>query len=190
MLTETVRPEIIEGALSFVLLAAPLLGVLSLKQRQAILERDGNRCRVPVPHECNGYEVKPNGERNLQVDHVIPQRWGQRQLGMTEEELDQPENLVTECENFHQHVRHPDMQEQRLAWKMSRHDRRVFDRRDQLADEGKPYWFTVYDSTLKNIALEMTRKMDALKGGRTWYPGKNHKNGNGNGKVSNGNGKH
>lgn len=175
MSIEVVRPEVVQSGVNALLLLGPaLIGALTEGQRLAVLTRDGFKCQVKelgIAHKCNGKERWKNGHFKLQVDHIIPSRWQQRVLGKSEEEVDgDPNILITECEHFHQTIRHPDMEEARAGYA---HDKnsflKVFQRRDEACDRGEVYWYSVYDNTFLKRARELTQR--ALSKG--WhYPDK------------------
>lgn len=156
------------------LLSLTSLGILALalplaftkRQRDAIaLERDGGHCVAPFEHECN----EGNG---LEVHHVIPQRYGYR-VGLTESELDMPENAVTLCKNGH-NVIHPDRVQALHTYHQAKAEgRNTFDElgkaREETLNRREPYWVTVFDRALHVTALKQTAK--AKKKG--WiFPGK------------------
>lgn len=170
------RPEVVQSGLSALGIWGPaLIGALTQAQRLAVLQRDHFRCQVKelgIAHHCNGGERWKNGHFKLQVDHILPSRWQQKVLGKSEEEVDgDPANLITECENFHQTIRHPDMEEARAGYSRDKSSfEKVFKRRDELCARGEKYWYSVYDGSLLKRAAENTKKwLD--RGGH--YPDKN-----------------
>lgn len=121
------------------------------RQRLAILERDGNRCQATVPH---GH----NYNKPLEVDHIIPQRYG-KNLGLTEEDLDVPTNALTKCVNAHD-LKHRDRISAREKWREG--DKQsfteMFNERGELLDHGVIYWNPDYDRTDLVRALQLTSK--------------------------------
>ena len=71
--------------------------VLSRKQRDSILKRDGGKCRATVPHEHDIIH-------SLEVDHIIPQRYAVA-IGLPNPDI--PENLLTKCRTAHD-LKHTD----------------------------------------------------------------------------------
>lgn len=151
--------------LTNVLLVAGVAGILALaltpEQRVAIREgRDGGACQFPHPHgdECRG---------QLQVHHIRPQRF-LKDRGLTEEEIDIPENLLTVCEHSHHDHIHLDMARAKKLYRSDKNSyKEAFVARKQQMDNGKPYWNTAYDKTLKYLA--QSRTITAMREGWT-YP--------------------
>lgn len=139
---------------------------LSQKQREAILQRDGNRCRATVPHQ-HAPKKYP-----LEVDHIVPQRYGST-LGIDEETLDSPNNLLTKCRNAHD-LKHRDRITAREKYRETRNGAftEMFDERGKLLEHGEIYWNDEYDRTDFVQAMKLTQ--EAKKKG--WeFPAKNHR---------------
>lgn len=135
---------------------------LSKKQRQAILERDEYQCQFPVYDEDRGFHACGRKGR-LEVHHLRPQRQGKSE-GMTEEELDRPENLLTLCYYHHQVFIHPDMEEARKDYGRQKRRgikkpdsfKRAFQERDRKVRNGEVYWNDDWDEAMKEVAKERT----------------------------------
>lgn len=168
MMTEAIRPEVILGMQSLFLISIAVLGSLSYKQRLAIKERDGFRCQHPDITIAHGGK--------LEVDHIMPQRWAYTKLQMTEEQVDSPLNLITECQLHHRghpKSRHPDAH---VAWSEFQSNRESFHEmekaRDKKINGGEIYWNDLFDNDL--IARARQNTVDASK--RGWiFPKKNGK---------------
>lgn len=126
--------------------------VLSNKQRSAILKRDGGKCQATVPHHHSPDRYP------LEVDHIIPQRYGSK-LGLEEETLDQPNNLITKCRNAHD-LKHKDRIEARDKYRETHNGSFVemFNKRGELLEHGEIYWDASYDRTDAVRALQLTQK--------------------------------
>lgn len=132
---------------------------LTAKQRLAIREdRDNDRCHAPFRHYCNGY----GKDKALNVHHITPQRWSREHLGQTEEEFDVPENLITLCTNAHDMI-HPDNLELRASYRMGDQNPALV-HRDELCNDGTPYWYQGFDKEMKEKAKLLTEKAKKEKG--------------------------
>lgn len=135
-------------------LAAATQLALTKRERDSILERDDNRCQFPLKHVCRG---------DLQVHHVIPQRYAER-LGIPSSMYDQPENLITLCFNVHvgddPNCIHPDIRAARSDYR--RGDKNAFAEafhvREELIRARQPYWNTANDRLLTTKAWIQTAK--------------------------------
>lgn len=156
----TVPPPILEPSF---FPEEPAEFILTQKQREAILERDGQRCQATVRHQHS---------RALEVDHIIPQRYGQT-IGLDEETLDQPENLLTKCTNAHD-LKHRDRivaKEKYRGGNKSSYGEMFIERNERL-QHGEIYWNADNDRTDMVQALKKTQQ--AKK--RGWvYPQKNRR---------------
>lgn len=172
MLKEAFHPEILIGVNSLFLFATAILGYLSYRQREAIRKRDNYQCQHPDKSITHG--------GRLEVDHLLPQRWGYNHLGLSEEQIDSPINLITECQNHHRghpKSRHPDAH---VAWITFHEDKEAFVRMEKARNDklvkGEKYWNSTHDEELLQIARINTEK--AIQKGWRW-PFKKNQNGNG-----------
>lgn len=152
--------------------------MLTERQRNAILERDGHTSQMKHYSEVlgfyrGGYCIDDSWEEctSLQVHHIQPQRYMYRE-GATREEVDDPKNLITlfECEHNgtckfrkldddpQQFVVHPDMAHaRRLYRELGKEAYQIaFDHREELLEAGEPYWETDHDLELFETASELT----------------------------------
>ena len=149
----------ISSALGLFLLA---FTALSKKQRKWVLDRDNHQCQFPVYDEKRGWHVCGSRDR-LQTHHLCPQRWGKAE-GKTEEELDDPYNLLTLCYYHHQVFIHPDMElarkdygrQKKLGIKKPDSFKWIFKKRDEAVKRGEHYWNDDWDKFMKEIARERT----------------------------------
>lgn len=121
------------------------------KQRQAIIERDQNKCQATVPHQHS-----PN-KYSLEVDHVIPQRYAEK-LGI---DPDFPENALTKCRNAHD-LKHKDRIQAREDWKTSHNGSfaHMSEKRNELLKHGEIYWDDSADRTDMTRAVQLTQKAE------------------------------
>lgn len=117
-------------------------------QRDAIKERDGNKCQAPVPHHCGG---------NLNVHHIF----GQRYCYELKINPDFPENGITLCENFHQKVIHPDSSIAMKCLDEQTAMRVVEERRIELMADRIIYWNDEFDRVLMMTAVKNTQRATA-----------------------------
>jgi len=129
---------------------------LSEKQKQWIHKRDAEECQFPDFEK--GQLAKCGNERQLEVHHILCQRYAQGLLGMSEQEIDDPRNLILICKAHHDGVVHPDvytaLDEYRQGNKNS--FKEMQENRDRIVAEGDIYWNDTYDEALKYVAEERT----------------------------------
>ena len=142
--------------------ALPILGLLGLsllaftdKQRRWIRKRDNDACQLP------GFKGIACDPKHLEVDHIIPQRYGRETLGMEEAELDQPLNALTLCRNHHRghpKSKHPDAHQALYDYQRD-HDsfKKMFKVRDDQLEQNQEYWNGDYDAAESALALRNTR---------------------------------
>lgn len=158
-----IPPPILEPSLVPI---EPAEFALTKKQRLAIIDRDGGRCRATVPHQHS------TARYPLEVDHIVPQRYGNT-LGLDEETLDQPNNLLTKCRNAHD-LKHRDRITAREKWKETHNGSftEMFTERGELLEHGTIYWDDSHDRQDVVQALKLTQ--EATKNG--WiFPSKRKK---------------
>ena len=131
----------------------------TLRQKEALRERDGNKCNAPFKHDCNW---KKAGHAH----HILPQGYAKR-FGI---DPDFAENGIYICENAHIKVIHPDAQDAKRQYVTG--DKKAFeklikDRSDKL-DERTAYWNDIYDRALYAVALRNTQR--AEKKGKWFWP--------------------
>jgi hypothetical protein len=145
----SVLPPILEPSLVPI---EPAEFALTQKQRLAILDRDNNRCRATVPHHHASKKYP------LEVDHIVPQRYGTA-LGIDQETLDQPNNLLTKCRNAHD-LKHRDRITARDDWRESHNGSfiKMFNERGELLKHGEIYWNPDYDRTDMVQAMKLTQE--------------------------------
>ena len=153
------KPSFLEQQATTALFTIGILGLTSLalssEQRKAIRERDSvNGCpSCMFPHPPND----PCGGKRLEVHHIVPQGYG-KSIGMTEEQLDQPTNLLLICERAHHTHVHPDMLNAKANYHLNKGSfQEVFNERKHTLAQGEPYWNTIYDDQMKVIAKHQTR---------------------------------
>lgn len=132
------------------------------KERNAIVERDGERCNFPSEHDCNG-------EDKLQVHHILPQRFLEK-LGV---EPDFPENGLTVCENAHLNLIHEDIGRAKREYSQNQNVyNEVFIERDKKLKNREIYWNDDWDRKLMVTALRNTQRAEK-KGWK--FPGRRGK---------------
>jgi hypothetical protein len=142
---------------------------LKKDQKDWVRERDDWACQFPLAHICFGM---------LQVHHILAQYYARAFLGLSEELVNDPKNLITLCENIHVGVNpkrldpntiHSDFAQARRDYAV---DKRAFedvsDRHRELTKLGLKYWFSNNDQLLFKIASERTHLM-RIRSGRE-YP--------------------
>lgn len=130
------------------------LGILmafTARQRAAIIERDGGKCRATVKHECNQ-------EKGLEVDHVIPQRYSS-EMGI---DPDFPENAISKCKNAHD-IKHPDRiaarKKYHLLKKLGKDSFKLLgEERGKKLKERVIYWNPANDRTDSVMAIRLTQQ--------------------------------
>jgi hypothetical protein len=125
--------------------------VFSLKQKDALRERDGNKCQAPFRHNCNWKKAS-------HAHHLLPQGYCEK-FGI---DPDFSTNGIYICENAHLAVIHPDAKEAKIAYAQG--DKEAFDkmkkvRHDKL-EERVPYWNTEQDRALYAIAVRNTQRAE------------------------------
>lgn len=145
MLTEVVRPEMVQAGLGLVGLA------MAYTQNQKLW------IRAAFDNQCAAFNVGMKGEHRggLEVHHRLPQLYAYQLLGLTEEQVDSPTNGLPFCENHHvkgdhADVIHPD--QQAALEDFRRGNKEAFQelqhQRQEAVKEGKPYWNTKWDSAM------------------------------------------
>lgn len=139
-------PEIIStiGTLGFLM-------AFTAKQRAAIVERDGGKCRATTTHSCNE-------ENGLEVDHIIPQRYA-KEVGI---DPDFPENALSKCKNAHD-IKHPDRIEARKRYHLFKKQGKDSFKllgleRSQKLKEKVIYWNAANDRTDSVMAIKLTQQ--------------------------------
>lgn len=154
------------------------MGIIALgmayteKQKRWIRERDKNMCQFPVSHKEDSY--RPCGKtKQLQIHHIIPQRWARDVLKMKPHEIDTAENGITLCENHHQGFVHGiDMPEAKSNYHIDKQSyEKAFAKRNGLVAIGIAYWNTKWDDLFKRIATRRTNNY--LEERHIPYPTKN-----------------
>lgn len=119
------------------------------KQREAILERDGNKCQFPEKHVHKG---------ELQVHHIIPQRYAE-EVGI--ENPDFAENGISLCEEAHvgpQGV-HPDIFQAKKKYKQNPNSYvEIFNQRKEKLKKKQIYWDDTWDRQMHVVAVRNTQK--------------------------------
>jgi hypothetical protein len=129
------------------------LGAFTRKQRDAIVERDDNKCQFPEHHKHKG---------GLQVHHIIPQRYSE-QLGI---DPDFPENGLTLCEDSHHKV-HPDIKRAKQTYHQKKRVgessfNEVFQERQEKIKNKEIYWDDSWDRKMSTTAVRNTQKKSKL----------------------------
>lgn len=139
-------PEIITtiGTLGFLM-------AFTAKQRAAIIERDGGKCRATAQHTCNE-------EHGLEVDHIIPQRYAS-EVGI---DPDYPENALSKCKNAHD-IKHPDRIEARRKYHILKAQgvdsfKVLGEERRKKLNERVIYWNPANDRTDSVMAVKLTQQ--------------------------------
>lgn len=148
-----------------------LIGAVGLtyNQREAIRQRDGNKCQsVDKRIKCSG--------RN-EVDHILPKEFADVALGMDEEDYNNPDNLITKCLSHHRghpNSHHPDVH--KAAWEEREEGQKgsielAIEIHKEEAKKGHIYWNNEMDRIDRRVAKARTKRFDALMGGRkSWWP--------------------
>jgi len=119
------------------------------KQREAILERDGNKCQFPAKHKHKG---------GLQVHHIIPQRYAQ-EVGI--EDPDFAENGISLCEDSHVGPNgvHPDIFQAKKKYPTNpKAYVEVFSQRKEKLKKKEIYWDETWDRQMHVVAIRNTQK--------------------------------
>ena len=132
-------------------------GAFTRKQRLAIIERDEGKCQATVPHQHS------TAKYPLEVDHIIPQRYGAA-IGLDEESIDRPENALTKCRNAHD-LKHRDRIAAREKWAESHNGsfQQMFEERREKLENNEVYWDTSYDR--QDMVQALKRTQNAKKKG-------------------------
>lgn len=132
---------------------------ITSNQRKFILERDEYHCHFPIRYTDYSYRPSRRTDK-LQIHHIVAYRFAQEYLGWSVDQINSPYNLITLSEHYHIGVIHPDIVVAKEKYRQG--DKEAFNycfsHRRKLCDEGKPYWFTLYDEVLTRIAKERTDK--------------------------------
>ena len=132
--------------------------VYTKKQRDWIVQRDGGRCMFHERKFRNGrwQWVRCDSTHNLEVHHIIPQRWCEKHLPGWNKDI--PTNGITLCRRHHGWV-HPDMQE---AYRQYHKDpdsfKKMIEKRDVLVIKGVQYWVTDWDWMFSRLARKGTAR--------------------------------
>jgi len=117
----------------------------TMQQRKWIIARDGGKCQL-----CNGYEL-------LQVHHIVPWRFAVRVYKWTLDRVNNPTNGITLCKPCHvggTKSIHPDTMIANRAYRTNKNSyHEMFDKRDALCRQGRPYWNTKYDNLMAVLAI-------------------------------------
>lgn len=154
---EFLTPEIFSQAKELAWLASilfPAIGMaFSQRQRQNIIERDGNKCQFPERHRCNG-------NQQLQVHHVIPQRYAKDVLHI---DPDYEDNGITLCEYSHQNLVHPDMSKARKEYGKNKNSYKdTFEARQEQLRNRQIYWNDKWDRLFNSI-VQKNKQRQARK---------------------------
>lgn len=144
------RAELLFGIGGLVATSLLANAALTQSQKEWVRRRDGDKCRVPVRHNCGG--TPP--DQHQPIHHDLPQGYCKK-VGI---DPDFAENLTTTCQNFHD-ILHPDVPETRKKY---REDHNAFDKlqqeRRRKLDSRQPYWNTEYDRILQVNAVKRTQE--------------------------------
>lgn len=114
-------------------------------------------CQFPHNHACG---VQCRGRQ--EVHHIIPQRYARVVLQAPKEKVDQPLNGITVCQNSHvgtERSLHPDQPKARRTYGQNKNSyQEMFDQRNELTQQGKPYWNRQYDRELREQARNNTHQ--------------------------------
>jgi len=120
------------------------------EQRQWILRRDDHKCQfldLDKGKRCNS-------NYRLEVHHIVPVYYAYEYLKWDEEQVNNPENLITLCHYHHTNYIHPDVgliARRHYRWKKDSYNE-ILERHTALAKEGIPYWQDEWDEILKMTA--------------------------------------
>lgn len=111
-------------------------------QRKWILQRDENQCMMRT---FDGeLWVRCTGQSPLEVHHILPRGFASIHAARTFA-VNGPDNLITLCRKCHKKV-HPDMVAAQFGYAESVDSyNEVFETRNEMTDEGRPYWRTRWD---------------------------------------------
>lgn len=142
---------------------------LNFNQREAIRQRDGNKCQsLDKRIKCGG--------RN-EVDHIIPKEFADVALGMDEEDYNNPDNLLLKCLNHHRahpFSHHPDVH--KAAWeereeKQTGSIQLAIEIHHEEATKGHVYWNNENDRIDRRVAKARTQRFDqVMEGRKSWWP--------------------
>lgn len=136
---------------------------LTREQREWVLERDSYECQMFRFHE--GRWEQCGSRRNLEVHHILPQRWMSFHLPTRAKHV--PTNLITLCRDCcHSGPMgiHPDMWTARRNYKNNNNSfKEAFEHRDELVGKGIPYWQTDWDWMLIRRARKLTARFSKKK---------------------------
>lgn len=129
-------------------------------QREAIKERDGQRCQgCGITKICNRSEPECNPEK-LQVHHILPQGYAKK----FDIDPDYPENLITVCTTLHtghptQSI-HPDTFQAKMTYQGQHKDafKEMKEKREEMLAQRQVYWNTAYDRPLQALAVKNTQQ--------------------------------
>ena len=180
MIERLFSPDVISGVSSLFLVGIAVLGNISFRQKEWLRHVWNNKCAASslgMKHKCGN---------DIQWHHVIPQGWAYEHLGMTEDQIDEPYNMIPLCGDSHVSARgtldsiHNDQLD--VAKDFRAGNRFAYgqlqERRITMAQSGVPYWNQRWDS---NMAGLVRAKIDRYlyHHPQDKFPPKNHRNGNG-----------
>lgn len=136
---------------------------LTEKQKDWVRSRDDRRCNFPISYDLSRGTYDRCGARwrQLHVHHIVPQLWAARRLGWVEQQINNPDNLITLCRDCHfRKIHGTDMNE---VFAVYRDDKtafaKMFERRRELVAQGIPYWETEWDEILLRIAHSRSERV-------------------------------
>ncbi len=143
----------LEKVIPWGILAAAFLSSLaafSKKQRDAIVERDKNKCNYPLPHECGG---------ELCVHQIIPPRYAEV-VGV---DPDFPENALTICKNAQAGTNgiFPDLAEAHAEYPADQSSfKKAIALRGKKLSQRKIYWDDSHDREMSVTAVRNTQRAE------------------------------
>lgn len=177
MTTPDIQP-VVEFAIQnkewITLVGVLVLGAVGLtdKQRQAIKDRDENRCQSTDRRiSCGG---------RIEVDHILPKEFAEKALKMRQHNnghgYNDPENLLSKCLNHHRghpNSHHPDILD--ASWREQNGEKgaikKAVEAHGEKARKGQIYWNPENDGIDRTIAIARSEAEDKKKGGRKgWWP--------------------
>jgi len=171
--------EVIKTGELFYLLSIGALGIgiITHRQREWLRNVWNNKCQgknIGMKHKCGN---------DIQFHHITPQGWSYEFLGATEEEVDNPYNLIPLCSDAHVGTRgtrdciHPDQIEALKNYRDGDKEafRKLQENRISMAREGNIYWNTKWDYNM--IRLVRLKIDEYFRNGGEPYPEHIRKNG-------------